>query len=59
MLCIAGIYLIYDQLVDIQEISPTNDFYEISVPVTLPSRGGIYLTYPYLPVGHISGIYQQ
>ena len=46
MLHIAGIDLIYDQLVDIQEISPTNDFYEISVPVTLPSRSGIYLQYP-------------
>ena len=53
MLCIAGIYLIYDQLVDILDISPTNDFYEISVPVTLPSRGDIYLPYP----SDMEGIY--
>ncbi len=31
---------------DFLEISPTNDFYEISVPVTLPYMRGIYLQYP-------------
>jgi hypothetical protein len=31
-----GIYLRYDHLCDVLEICPTNDFYEISVPVTLP-----------------------
>jgi hypothetical protein len=41
-----GIYLKYDHLCDILEISPTNDFYEISVPVTLPYMRGIYLQYP-------------
>ncbi len=30
----------------ILHISPTNDFYEKSVPVTLPYRCGIYLQYP-------------
>ncbi len=38
------IYLRYDhfKLCYILHISPTNDFYEISVPVTLQYRGGIY-----------------
>ena len=40
------IYLRYSHLCNILKISPTNDFYEISVPVTLPSRCGIYLQYP-------------
>ncbi len=39
-------WLSYDHLCNIPEISLTNDFYEISVPVTLPSRCGIYLQYP-------------
>ncbi len=64
ILNMSDIYLRYEQLVRILEISPTNDFYEISVPVTLPSRCGIYLQYPkisrgYEPIVHISGIYQQ
>ena len=46
-------YLKYDHLCNIPEISLTNDFYEILVPVTLPSRCGIYLQYP----KDIAGIY--
>ncbi len=41
-----GIYLRYDHLCDILEISPTNDFYEILVPVTLPYMRSVYLQYP-------------
>ncbi len=34
------IYLRYNHLCLILDIPPMNDFYEISVPVTLPSRCG-------------------
>ena len=70
ILNMSDIYLRYYQLGNILEISSTNDFYEISVPVTLPSRCGIYLQYPsyliydqykssytcYMKTGHV--IYQ-
>ena len=39
-------WLSYDHLCNIPEISLTNDFYEILVPVTLPYMRGIYLQYP-------------
>ena len=45
-------WLSYDHLCNIPEISLTNDFYKISVTVTFPSRCGIYLQYP----SDISGI---
>ena len=43
---ISGMWLAYDHLCDILHISPTNDFYEISVPVTLRYMRGVYLQYP-------------
>ncbi len=43
------IYLRYEHLCNIPEISLTNDFYEILVPVTLLSRYGIYLVW-YIPI---------
>ena len=55
-----GISLRYSQLGNILDISLTNDFYEISVPVTLPSRCGIYPQYPkdtaFLRILHIPAI---
>ena len=46
-----GIYLRYDHLCDILKISLTNDFYEISVPVTLPNRPTLSEGYcRYIPV---------
>ena len=37
----SGMWLAYDHLCDILHISPTNDFYEMLVPVTLPYMRGI------------------
>ncbi len=42
-----GIYLRYSQLGNIPEISLTNDFYEISVPVTLLVPCPVTLLVPY------------
>ena len=56
MLNMYGICQRYSHLCNILAISHTNDFYEISVPVTLPSRCGIYLQYPKSFVGDISRI---